>query len=99
MIRLPSSDFEHMSIDYEDNKLFLLGTYSNHYFYESDNSYHMLFAVIVPKDLQITEVTRTIYYEYEDDLAEKKVVTNFSLKDQNPISEDCIEYSFAEKTD
>ncbi len=99
LVRLPSSDFEQLAVYYEDNVLRIVGTYSNHYLYEKETKHHKLVALLIPKDLSIDTVSRTIYYEYEDDLTEKINHNEFSFKEQLDLADNLKKYSFVNGND
>ena len=99
LVRLPSSDFEQLAVYYEGNTLHIVGAYSNHYLYKKETKHHKLVALLIPKDLNINMVSRTIYYEYEDNLTEKINHSEFSLEEQLDLASNLKKYSFVNKND
>ena len=99
LVRLPSSDFEQLAVYYEDNVLHIVGTHSNHYLYEKETKHHKLVALLIPKDLNIDMVSRTVYYEYEDNLTEKISHCKFSLEEQLNLASNLKKYSFVNEND
>lgn len=99
LVRLPSSDFEQLAVYYEGNTLRIVGTYSNHYLYkkEKETKHHKLVALLIPKDLSIDTASRTVYYEYEDNLAEKIKHSEFSLEEPSNLASNLKKYSFVNK--
>lgn len=101
LVRLPSSDFEQLAVYYEGNTLRIVGTYSNHYLYkkEKETKHHKLVALLIPKDLSIDTASRTVYYEYEDNLAEKIKHSEFSLEEPSNLASNLKKYSFVNEND
>ncbi len=99
LVRVPSSDFEQLAVYYDNDVLHIVGTYSNHYLYEKETKHHKLVALLIPKDLKIDKVSRTVYYEYEDNLAHKAVYDDFVFEEQSELASGLIAYSFTSKND
>ena len=99
LVRLPSSDFEQSAVYYKDNTLYIVGTYSNHYLYKKETRFHKLVALLIPKDLTVNEIFRTVYYEYEDDLTEKIKRKGFSIEEQTKLADNLVKYSLVNEND
>lgn len=99
LVRLFSSDFEEVAVYCDGNKLNIVGTYSNHYKYENATPHHKLVALLVDKNTNINEISRTIYYEYEDNLDVKSTSNNFSISEQSNIAENVTMHSFTHDYD
>lgn len=99
LLRVFSSDFENLAVFLDNNELNIVGTYSNHYLFEREIQHHKLVALLIPKDTNITEISRTVYYEYEDNLKVKSTFNIFSLSEQSNISENVIRFSFVKDYD
>lgn len=99
LVRLFSSDFENLAVNFKDDKLNIVGVYSNHYLFEKETPHHKLVALLIPKNLTINEISRTVYYEYEDNLEMKCTLNKFSPSGQSDINENVIMYSFTQNYD
>lgn len=99
LVRLFSSDFENLAVSFDDDKLNIVGTYSNHYLFENEMPHHKLVVLLVPKEIKINEISRTVYFEYEDNLETKSTVDKFLYSEQSDIAENVIMYSFMHEND
>lgn len=102
LVRVLSSVWERPSngpaVNIDGSTLNIVSAFSDHYASES-TPHHRLLALFVPKDFEPEQVVRTIYYEYEDDLAEKKVVSPYTRLETTDYSDNLKIISFEKSHD
>lgn len=96
LIRVPSSYLEGCSAYINNDVIEIVGIKSNHYLYgwEKDQEFSALIVVLVPKDFTPSGIVRTNYTEYEDNINNQAVRSEYALSNTTAVTDSLTRYDF-----
>lgn len=96
LIRVPSSNLENCTAYIDGDMIEIVGIKSNHYRYgwEKDQEFSALIALIVPKDFTPNSIARTNYTEYEDNINNQAVRSEYSLTSTTAVTDSLTRCDF-----